>query len=243
MFLGRSLNGSAPVEWHYEPARRALGDDDSAGSCRAPWLVEIGYVGSKGWGNADRHHLESSAGRVPVHVAVRDDATINFLLANVTNPFAGLVPGVALNNATVARSQLLRPFPQFTAVTTNASDGSTSYNSFQTKLEHRFSKGYQLLVGYTLSRFRERVSRLNATDTEFEDRLAGADTPHRLSIMSIYELPFGNGRKFGSNAGRLVDSFIGGWSFQAIGQFQSGFPIEFGNLYYNGDPSDLKVKY
>ena len=49
----------------------------------------------------------------------------------------------------------------------------------------------------------------------------------------------------GSNAGRLVDSLIGGWSVQAIGQFQSGFPIDFEdrNVYFDGDPTTLKAKY
>ena len=51
-----------------------------------------------------------------------------------------------------------------------------------------------LLVGYTYSRFIERVSKLNATDTEYEERPAGADAPHRLSIMGSWELPFGQGR-------------------------------------------------
>jgi hypothetical protein len=61
--------------------------------------------------------------------------------------------------------------------------------------------------------------------------------------MGTWELPFGNGRHWASNAGRLTDAFIGGWSLQAIGQFQTGFPIDFGNLYYDGDPSNLKAHY
>ena len=35
----------------------------------------------------------------------------------------------------------------------------------------------------------------------------------------------------------LTDAIIGGWSVQAIGQFQSGLPIDFGNIYFNGDPT------
>jgi hypothetical protein len=138
---------------------------------------------------------------------------------------------------------LLRPYPHFTGVSSNAFDGTTKYNSLQMKVEHRFVGGYQLLVGYTWSKFRERVSRLNATDTEYEERPASADTPHRLSISGIWELPFGQGRRFGGSVNRFTDSFIGGWSVQAIGQLQTGFPIDFGNLYYDGDPTKLKVKY
>jgi hypothetical protein len=209
------------------------------------WLFEAGYTGSRGWDITTELDLNPIPAQYLSTSRVRDQANIDLLAQLVANPFAGLVPGGTINSATVARSQLLRPFPQFTGVTTFASDGTTSYNSFQTKLEHRFSKGYQLLVGYTLSRFKERVWRMNAADAEFEERLAGADTPHRLSIMSTYELPFGNGRQLGSNAGRLVDSLIGGWSVQAIGQFQTGFPIDFEdrNVYYDGDPTALKAKY
>jgi carboxypeptidase family protein len=209
------------------------------------WLFEAGYTGSRGWDLTTELDLNPLPVQYLSTSRVRDSANIDLLAQLVANPFAGLVPGGTINSATVARSQLLRPFPQFTGVTTFASDGTTSYNSFQTKLEHRFSKGYQLLVGYTLSRFRERVWRMNAADSEFEERPSGADTPHRLSIMSTYELPFGNGRQFASNAGRLVDGLIGGWSFQAIGKFQTGFPIDFEdrNVYYDGDPTKLKAKY
>jgi hypothetical protein len=240
-FVGQSIGRFAPRNFkNGENARYLI---NIQRELPGQWLFEAGYTGSRGWDITTELDLNPLPAQYLSTSRVRDSANIDFLAQLVPNPFAGLVPGGTINSATVARSQLLRPFPQFTGVTTSASDGSTSYHSFQSKLEHRFSNGYQLLIGYTLSRFRERVSRLNATDTEFEDRLAGADTPHRLSIMSTYELPFGNGRKFGSNAGRLVDSLIGGWSFQAIGQFQAGFPLDFGNLYYDGDPSNLTAKY
>ena len=111
------------------------------------------------------------------------------------------------------------------------------------KLERRFVKGYTLLVGYTWSKFTEQVSRLNVTDTQYEKRPSSSDVPHRLSISGIWELPFGRDRHWVSGAGRFTDAFIGGWSVQANGQLQSGRPIDFGNLYYNGDPTQLKVHY
>ncbi len=49
----------------------------------------------------------------------RDQAVINFLTANVANPFAGLIPGTTLDGSVVARSQLLLPYPQFTGVTSS----------------------------------------------------------------------------------------------------------------------------
>ena len=49
---------------------------------------------------------------------VRDQAAINFLTAQVPNPFRGLLPGTSFNGATIARQQLLRPFPQFDNIRT-----------------------------------------------------------------------------------------------------------------------------
>jgi hypothetical protein len=174
----------------------------------------------------------------------RDQATIDFLNAsNVPNPFRGLIPGVGLNGNNISRGQLLRPFPHLLNVQTNASDGTSEYNSAQVKVEKRFTRGYTILVGYTWSKYTERVSKLNTTDTEYEERLSDADVPHRIAISGIWELPFGRARKWGQNLDGLVDAFIGGWSVQAIGQLQSGRPFGFGNLYFNGDLGSLKTDY
>src|SRR5262249_16615677 len=61
----------------------------------------------------------------------------------------------------------------------------------------------------------------------------------------LYELPFGRGRKWGSNHSGLVNGLIGGWSVNAIGQLQSGRPLDFGsrNIYFNGDLGKLKAHY
>jgi hypothetical protein len=36
-----------------------------------------------------------------------------------------------------------------------------------------------------------------------------------------------------------VNGFLGGWQVSGTYQFQSGFPLTFGNLYYDGDPKEL----
>jgi hypothetical protein len=101
------------------------------------------------------------------------------------------------------------------------------------------------MATYTASRFTERVSKLNATDTENEKRLSRNDVPHRVTASILYELPFGQGRAFGSNASTLLNAFIGGWSVNAIGQFQSGRVLDFGdrNIYFDGDLDSLKADY
>jgi hypothetical protein len=159
----------------------------------------------------------------------------------VPNPFAGLVPGTPHNNATIQRQNLLRPYPQFLAVRTERHGGSSDYNSAQFRLEKRFTAGYSLLLGYTWSRFTENVVLLNATDATPTKYLADADTPHRVTASIIWQVPVGKGHRF--DLGSVGNAILGGWSAQGIYNWQSGRPIAFGNIYYNGDPSQLKADY
>jgi Carboxypeptidase regulatory-like domain/TonB dependent receptor-like, beta-barrel len=240
-FLGQTAGRFAPIDFkNGQNARYTIGVQREL---PGQWLLDVGFTGSRGWNQTTDLDLNPIPVQYLSTSRVRDQANIDFLNASVANPFAGLLPGTTITGATVARSQLLRPFPQFTGVTTSATDGTTRYKSLQTKLERRFLKGYTLLVGYTWSKFTESTTKLNATDTQYETRPSSSDVPHRISISGIWELPFGHGRRFGAGANRFADGFIGGWSVQAIGQWQSGRPIDFGNVYYNGDPTTLKVHY
>lgn len=59
------------------------------------------------------------------------------------------------------------------------------------------------------------------------------DVPHRVILAPIIELPFGNGRKWGSE-NRVVDLLAGGWTVSAQINLQSGFPL---NVQQNADGS------
>jgi hypothetical protein len=54
---------------------------------------------------------------------------------------------------------------------------------------------------------------------------AGFDVRHRVSVAGNYELPFGKGRRWGSNWGGLADKTLGGWNLNYIFTAQSGFPF------------------
>jgi hypothetical protein len=208
------------------------------------WMGEAAYVASRSYDlNTDfnanpipRQYLSTSP--------IRDDATNNFLTANVTNPFAGLVPGEGLNNATVQRQQLLRAFPQFSNIDTRRYDGSSSFDSAQFRISRRFSGGYMIDTAYTWSNFKEKVTRLNETDSDFEERYQDTHLPHRLVVNGIWELPFGHGRRFASSANAVTNAIIGNWSVSAIWNWQSGRPnMSFGNVYYSGDITKLTTEY
>ena len=209
------------------------------------WLIEAAYVGNRG------SHLTvvtDLLNAVPLQYLstspVRDTATINFLTAQVANPFRNLLPGTGFNGATIARQQLLRPFPEFDRIRTIDSEGSSIYHSGQLRAEKRFTKGYTLLMSYTWSKYLEEVSYLNASDTELERRISRDDVPHRVVLSGIWELPFGRGRKWGSDWRGPVEAILGGWQAQAIFQWQSGRPLDLvdRNVVYFGDPSRLRAE-
>jgi hypothetical protein len=58
--------------------------------------------------------------------------------------------------------------------------------------------------------------------------VSASDRTHWVKIGASYELPFGRGRKFGSDTNRLADFVAGGWTFQYIGNYSSGEPMGFG---------------
>ena len=249
-FLGRTLERVVPVTFNNGQNMRYIVSVQR--ELPGQWLFEAAYAGSRGWdlttgggGQAGEIELNGVPAQYLSTSRVRDQAAINFLTAQVPNPFRGLLPGTSFNGATIARQQLLRPYPHFDNIRSRASDGTSRYNSAQFKIEKRFTSGYSLLAAYTWSKFTERVFPLNPTDTEYEERLSEFDVPHRLALSGIYEIPFGRGRRWGGDASAVTEAIAGGWSIQAIGQLQTGRPISFHdrNIYFGGDLGSLKTDY
>jgi hypothetical protein len=147
----------------------------------------------------------------------------NDLLTQVSNPFAGLLPGTAFNGPTVPRRQLLRPFPHFDSITEDKRTiGKTWYNSLQLRVEKRYSSGVHFLASYTLSKSIEAVGYLNPQDGigNLARVLTDQDTPHRLVLSGSWELPF-----FRTSSNPFVKQAFGGWQINTVTLFQSGLPI------------------
>jgi hypothetical protein len=241
-FLGQSLTRFAPLD--IENSQILRYQVTVQRELPGQWLFEGGYVGSHGYKLTTNTELNGVPAQYLSTNQARDQAVIDFLGTQVPNPFTGLLP-TGFTGANVARSQLLRPFPQFNNVPSNASDGTSQYDSAQFKLERRFTKGYSITGTYTWSHYTERVFQLNPTDAAYEKRLARDDVPHRVTASILYELPFGSGKTWGGNASGVVNALIGGWSVNAFGQLQSGRPLDFNdrNIFFNGDVNSLKAKY
>ena len=208
------------------------------------WVTEAGYVGNYGSQIQTLRNLNSTPLQYLSTSPVRDADRINYLGAQVPNPFVGLMPataGSAFRGATIARERLLRPFPQFDAVNTTTNEGESWYHALQLGINKRFSGGYTLGGSYTWSRFEEALDFMNGADPAPTRAISTQDSPHRLSVSGIWELPFGDGRLIGSRAPAVISKIISGWQVSGIYAYQSGTPIGFGNVIFTGNLEDIAL--
>jgi hypothetical protein len=100
-----------------------------------------------------------------------------------------------------------------------------------------FANGFNFVIGYNYNRertqqFYDSVDTFTNTPT-YQDSV---NPRHRLTGAAIYELPFGKGRKMMSNANRLLDGVLGGWSASGLYTYNSGDFLRFGTMLVSGDP-------
>ena len=149
--------------------------------------------------------------------------------AGIREPFPGFLQLYG-SRATVA--QALRPFPQYQGDSTVAAPyANSTYNSFQFKLDKRFSRSISSTVAYSYSKFLSdgfgftsnngAVYRQNSYQRE--KALYPTDQPNILSFSFNYQLPAGEGHAF--SAGRIGNKLIGGWSVSGIGSYSTGYPL------------------
>ena len=230
--LGLSLVYSNPVVSQPYSRRYTAGLQRQLGR---GMLFEVTYSGSHARDLPVTLNLNYTPAEYLSTSEARDQAAINRLTANVPNPFQGLLPGTSLNGPTVQFEQLLRAFPQYSNLQVmNINIGSSDQHMLSLTLQKRFADGLQLLATYTRSKMMEETSKLNPSDTELERRIANEDRPNRLVLSGIYALPFGEGRRLGSDASLWVRKLISGWTISGIYTYQSGSVVTWGNVIHLG---------
>jgi hypothetical protein len=210
-----------------------------------PWnmRLDVAYAGSRSTDLLTGDFNIGGARNINVLSAetlarARTDAAFNtFLDAEVSNPFAGLLPGTALNAEKIKRRQLLLPYPQFTSVTQGLENvGKIWYNALQVSVEKRLSSGLTFVSAYTWSKAIGALTFLNDQDAEPARAVADDDRTHRLVLSGVWRLPFGKGRQFAGGVGRGTELLVGGWEFNWIATVQSGRPLNLpGNVDLIGD--------
>ncbi|MET0621392.1 MAG: TonB-dependent receptor [Pyrinomonadaceae bacterium] len=210
------------------------------------FVVEANFVSSWGYDQSVNRNVNF----VPRQFLGTDEASANLantnLSATIANPFLGRLPGtgsVLNTNTTITRATTLLPFPQFGNLFVQEYNGTNRYNALQTQVNKRFSRDFSLTMTYTYSRLTERISYLNPSDTELEDRISIADRPHRVTFAETWVLPIGRGRMFGGDMNRVLDAIVGGWQLNGTYEWQSGEPLALNNnLFFDGDLNSLTAR-
>jgi hypothetical protein len=205
---------------------------------RAPgrqMAIEIGYVGTRGTHLRVQRQLDPIPLPWLSTLPVRDNARYALLTTNLANPFYPLLPSTSLAGATVQLQQLLRPYPQFTSVTTLTNEGFSWYHGLQALLQRRFTGSGFVWVACTWSKFMEATARMNEADPVPAHSISPSDRSHRFVAAGVYEFPFGRGKRWAAAwKSGIRGAVAGGWQWQAVYQRQSGAPLSFGNVIYYG---------
>jgi hypothetical protein len=143
-----------------------------------------------------------------------------------------------------------RPFPYWSRLYSYDTGANALYNSMQTELHHRLRDGLTFSTAWTWAKNLGdnngpastgwagangggRVT--NSLDRASDRGNFYATRRHRWTTTAFYDLPFGKGRKFGKNWGRVVDAVGGGWRLATVMLAQTGPYMT--PTFSGGDPS------
>jgi hypothetical protein len=219
-------NGSGYAQQWNLSVQKTLGEN---------WNLEAGYLGSK--------LTRLGVPDVNLNQLTLDQLSLGSQLTQqVANPYYREIPATntSLGGPTIARAQLLRPYPRFTTVALYRNNiGHSTYHSLQSRVEKRFSAGLTFSVAYTLSRLIDDAgavfdsavltgpaANFQAADSfnkRLEKDVSTGSVPHILSSGFVFEVPFGRGRTRGLSGWK--DLLAGGWQVAGIIRMQSGSPV------------------
>ena len=106
---------------------------------------------------------------------------------------------------------------------------NSDYHGLQAKVQQRLAHGLDFLVSYTWGKAMADTETGGAFSNNLnwkQDRgPANFDRAQALTISYVWELPYGQGRHWGSDSGKVMDLVLGGWNFTGITTVESGLPF------------------
>jgi hypothetical protein len=132
---------------------------------------------------------------------------------------------------------LFLPNPNIYAADAIINGGRLNYNSLQVEFRRRNVHGFSFQANYTYSK--DLSDTYGDSQNRFEPLLDNArpglnysrspfDLNHVFNSSFVYELPFGQGKRFLGGAHGVLDKIVGGWSTATIFRWQSGSPFSIG---------------
>ena len=125
---------------------------------------------------------------------------------------------------------------QYASLAVYRTRGRGDYHSMQWTLRKTFTNGVQFDFNYTLGKSidlgstRESDGRvisqiINPWSPEQMRSVSDYDVRHIVSAFVVAELPFGRGKKFGSDMNKVANAFFGGWQVSGIWRQSSSLPV------------------
>ncbi len=150
------------------------------------------------------------------------------------------------NDSTNNNDNLLTPYLGKIQYLTDS--GNSNYNSLQIKVTRQMSRDTSFLASYTYGHNLDNGpapfnlghlnndSPQNPYNLSAEYASADSDVRHNFVFSGSYNLPFGQGQRFGSHLNRAADAIIGGWRFSGIYTMHTGTPV---NVVRGTNPASI----
>jgi hypothetical protein len=177
---------------------------------------------------------------IQTSLPTKTSLTVGYVGTRVPNEISGMERNLAPPGYYPSGPQSAEPYPAFSTIHTYQNMGKFWYHSLQTHIEHRFSKGLSFTFAHAFSREMDSgVGEGNpgtSSGGEFDAPLPFSpawynrhrsinDYRHVESATLLWELPYGHGRRFGSNTSKSLDVLLGGWQVSFVQTARSGQPL------------------
>ncbi len=173
-------------------------------------VLTVGYAGSRS------HHI-----------------LVSQVDENIASPAACGTAGYTLGCGIAAF-----PYAPFQFINSNNSIGNARYDSLQIKAETKSARhGLYALIGYTYARNFDSgmPDGLGTTvgalywplpgSQKLDWSLSQLNLNNTFTASILYDLPFGKGKRYGSNWSGATNTLLGHWQVNLIERAQSGFPL------------------
>ena len=241
LHLGKIQNWSAGVQ--YEVGRDAVLDINYVGNIGRS--LHNGMLNPLNYPTLSQYLPLLNSGHAGDWISTEEEAQA----AGV--PWYPFIPSMVGGYGGYPANAAISPYPQTMGADNNpilfagSPIGKSSYNALIVEFKKRYSGGLAADLNYT---FQHATTNTDSTPgsqdggamTEgwknnsqwqdpyaydsFADTVAPNIPQHQVKGYVVYELPFGQGKKWASSAGKL-NHLVGGWQLGAVVGYRSGLPI------------------
>jgi len=181
-----------------------------------------------------KDNVNSSAKQWNLQLQRELDANTSLSIGYVGSHGGDLMTLFNLNRQVYNAAAGAKAYPLIGNAQLNTTNGTSSYNSLQAQFRRRLSSGMQFSAAYTFSHTIDDSAGTLDSQSDHVDLFNFAnersnsllDVRHRFVFTAIYEVPFGQGKRWGNDANPVVKTVLGGWQLLPILTLQSGQPFD-----------------